>query len=185
MRDKKKRLYIVGLILLVAIGGLYYFMFGASNNGEILDNKPDSKKDTSVSAADKQLTGRHVQLTYRGIYLPFEQPAKEPDLESYQLKASTTYVKQIVVIVSKLPDGQLNQNSAYILRSNRTDLYKKRMVTVNGRPVEVWVSVDGQEQTAFIKRNDKVAMLVFAQRGGDVGELNAEVSNLLQSLTWR
>jgi hypothetical protein len=158
-------------------------MFSTTNNGKII-NKPAKNAANNEPAADKQLTGQHIKLSYRGTYLPFPQPANEPDLESYQLKASTAYIKQIGVIVSKLPDGQLSQNSAYNLRSNRPDLYKKRLVTVNDKPEEVWVSVDGQEQTAFIRHGGKLAMLVFVQRGGEVAELNAEVNDLLQSLTW-
>lgn len=175
--------YWAGLLLLVAAGAAYFFMFNSTNSGKI-NNKPAKKADNNAPVADKQLTGQHIQLSYRGTYLPFPQLASEPDLESYQLKASTNYIKQIGVIVSKLPDGQLTQNSAYNLRSNRTDLYRKRLVTVKDKPEEVWVSADGQEQTVFIRHNGKLAMLVFVQRGGDVAELNAEVNDLLQSLTW-
>lgn len=184
MKAKKKRILWVVTILLIVAGGLYYFMFGTSNEGVIIPQNA-SKAGKPLVSGPKQLNAQHIQLTYLGSYLQNQLPAKDIDLEIYKLSASTTYEKGITVIVSKLPAGGLSQNSGYMLRKSRPDMYVKRPATVSGRSVEVYVSVNGQEQTVFVTQNNKVAVLAFVQRGGDVSGLSTEVDTLLQTFAWR
>lgn len=181
---KKKRILGLLAVFVVATGALYYFMFGTSNEG-IIVTPNISKTGESLLNEPKRLATQHVTLEHNGIYALSQMPAKDIDIEIYKLTASTTYEKAITVIVSKLPAGQLSQNSGYMLRKSYPDKYIKRTVTVNGRAAEVFVSVDKQEQTVFITHNDKVAVLAFVQRGGDAIKLTKEVEGLLQTFAWR
>jgi hypothetical protein len=185
MSRKKKLIIISSAVLSVVAGFLFfYFMFGSSNQGIIKEPKYNPYAGEALAGADQQLTGQSFRLTHPGTYMQHQLPVTDTDIEIFQLKAGTIYHKEIMVIISRLPAGRLSQSSAYLLRSMRADLYTKRLVEVKGQQIEVYVSADGREQTAFVMRSDKMAVLAFTQHGGDRGKLTAEVDTLLQTLTW-
>jgi hypothetical protein len=178
-----KRNYIwgaAGLIVVIGLGaGVLWAVSG--NKGQILEAPA---RQATRAPAYKDFDGTYIAFRYKGTYQAQTLPAKDADLELAMLVAATNYDKRLAVAVSQLPGGNLNNNSAYLLRKSQPGLYTSRQLTVAGAPATVWVKADNQEQTVFIPHNDKVAMLSFTT-AGRFDDLNPEVAALLQTFHWK
>lgn len=176
---------MTGVIILVVViaGSLIILWLNSSNQGVIQQTTTPSAPKTEVTLKD--LDGKYIQLRYLSSYLVHQLPAKNNDLELYQLSAGTAYTKLLSISVSTLPGGNPDNNSAYVLRQARTDLYTKRSETFGTTTASVWTSTDKTEQTAFVVKGDKIAVLAFTQQAGDLDALTSEVNNVLQSFRWK
>lgn len=183
-RSKRRWVVLFLLVILVAVVALIFWWINSSNEA-VIDNRPAPAEKAQAAPAYKNLDGSFVALRYPGTYTVHKLSAKNNDLEVYQLIADTAYSKQLAISVSTLPGGDPANNSAYVLRQARPDLYTKRQASFGDMSATIWASTDGQEQTAFIINGDKIAVLAFTQQGGDTSGLAAEVNTLLQSFRWK
>lgn len=185
MRNVLKRLRLpiaVGFLAAVAVAG-----FGAwsqtSNKGEI--SQPGTSTSKIAQDGIAQFNGKFITFTYSTQYMVSQKEPSGGDLEIYQFDAAKPYPKKISVSVSDLPDGTLNSNSAYLLRTSHTDKFYQRNLSVNIPNAEVWSSTDGTKQTVFITRNGRAAVLAFTQDGGDKTLYNNEVDAIVGSFEWK
>lgn len=183
MRSKRK-LYVSGAIatfLLVVAVGSGILWASSSNQGQISAPSP---KNPVYAPANKDFNGAYMSFTYAGNYQAHQLPATDNDLENVMLSANPNYDKRLAVSVSKLSGGQLDTNSAYILRASQTAVYSSQKVPVTDGIATIWTKNDGLEQTVFIPHGDKVAVLSFSI-GGRVDNLTPEVTDLLASFRWK
>ena len=166
------------------LGVAAFFWLNSENTGQIQAPKP--KEAIEPAPEYKDYDGQFTSFRYLGKYTFQDLPAKGDDLEVKKFTANTVYDKNISFVVSKLPEGKLENNSSFLLRQARSDLYQKRQITYKGRPLNVWVKIDGTEQTVFITDTNRVAILAFTQdEGATIPELTPEVDNLIQSFEWK
>jgi hypothetical protein len=183
MLRKKKSLFIGVFVVILAIVGVWWWLT-ASNQGTVTQVSSPVAKKAAVPRY-KTLNGVNFTLRYLGIYAAKQLPASDNDLEIYQLTADTTYTKQLAVSVSRLPGGNLANNSAYLLRQSQTSTYTEQHLVAPAGTADVWFRQDGTEETAFLVRGEQVATLAFTQQGGTAAALQAEVQNVLNTFTWR
>lgn len=174
---------MVLVISLVLAAGGFIIWLQSDNSGEIRQASKEQKE--ALVSGTKQLDGQYIRFDYPATYLSRRIDERGTDLELYQLDANTAYTKKLAISVSDLPDGTLNSNSAYLLRKNRSDMYHQRKVEAGRLTVQVWVSNDATEQTAFITQAGRAAVLAFTQAGGDKDSLTAEVDTILKSFQWK
>ena len=181
MKLPKNKNIIIAVVLVVSIGA---FLYWANSDNEVQITQGPDRNSQRSAASSKDLDGKYVKFTYPGTYFVKSLEAKNNDLELYKLIADTVYEKQLVVAVSQLNDGELEDNSAYLLRKTRTDMYTKRTMVVADLSVEIWAKTDGREEAVFIRKDNRVATLVFTT-GINKGEaLRAEVDAVLRSFRW-
>ena len=174
--------FVVIATTIIVIIGLFWW-FSTANKGSI--GEAQQFKSINKKVGYNELNGKYIYLQYANNYFIQKLPATDNDLELYTISANTAYTKQLVVSVTKLPDNKLENNSAYMLRNTRTDLYTERVVETKTLKARVWTRNDNQEQTAILEKDSKVAVLSFVQQGGEPYKLNAEVNTLLRSFEWR
>lgn len=181
--SKKQRL-VLGLagLFLVTVAAIFFWI-NSTNTGSI--SEPNIPEQPASITGNKVLEGTTMRFSYPARYLSQTLAAQDVDIELYKLSADTAYTKHISVAVSRLPDGTLDSNSAYLLRANRPDMYKQRKLAEKRAGAEVWVSVDGTEQTVFVKQGSNVAVLAFVQDGGSPADLTDEVDAILKSFEWK
>lgn len=185
--SKKTKITIISVLGIALAAGAGFLWINSSNEGTI---KPANTADTQKTNPNstKNFDGKYMKFTYPSSYLSQTLKASDNDLELYRLSANTTYDKNLNASVSTLPQGRLDQNSAYLLRKTRTDLYKESQVPFNGGTASVWTRNDNQEVTAFIQQGNRVALLSFVQSGtyGDsVNDLPKEADPIIRSFAWK
>lgn len=177
-RLQQRRFVWFGVGLVILFGLLFYA--NSANKGRIVT--ADARPRT-VTPANKTYTGKYMSFVYPGTYRTEARPAQGVDLEVAMLSADTNYDKRLAVSVSDLPGGLLDNNSAYKLRSTYTNLYASRALNTPGGAATVWVKRDNSEQTAFIQKGNRVAVLSFTTANTSE-DLTAEVNALLGSFKW-
>lgn len=180
----KPRIIILGVISFAMLGaGVGYYWVTSDNQGAIYTKEPEVLRQEMVS--DQVLEGLTMRLMHKGSYTPYSLPVADNDIEIYKLSATTGYTNDFVISVSKLANGQLDSNSAYILRTTRTDMYEQQQATYPVGEVTLFKKLDQDEVAAFIKQSDKVAILSFTQAGTAAGDLMTEVDAVLKSFAWK
>lgn len=183
-RLRSKKVVAGSLLLGIAAILLIIWWLNSSNQGSIKNGSasPEAAKEI---AGDKVLDTANIRLTYKGAYIAQQLPAKDNDIELYKLTADTNYKKDFVVAVSNLPQGSLDQNSGYLLRKTRTDLYSQFNIAYVGGTASAWARSDGQEITVFIQKGAKVAVLAFVQANPTAQNLRQEVEAAVHSFAWK
>lgn len=165
------------LVIIIAVGLWFITWSKAANEGTI---SAPITKNIPVTYTDKSLSGTYVGFSYSGKYTIRDEVAKDMDIERHTLTADTRYDKRILVSVS---NGQLSTNGAYIFRQHAPNQYASRNVPAGNGTAEVWVKKDGTEQTAFIVKGDKVAMISFVTANTSE-DLTSETNALLTTFKW-
>jgi uncharacterized protein YxeA len=182
-KPSKKKLAILTAVVISAFIGVFFWL-NSENSGEI--RLVSTNEAVSVTPEYKNYDSQNVSFEYLGKYTFQDLPATAGDKEVKKFTANTVYDKNISFIVSDLPGGKLENNSAYILRNTRTDLYKKRTVKYNGQDLTVWVNNNQKEQTVFITKGNQVAIFAFTQDLGDtIPDMTPEVDRLISSFEWK
>jgi hypothetical protein len=180
---RKKKLAVVVFVIVGVTAGIYFWL-NSENSGEI--RTPSASEAPAAIPQYKNYDSENVRFEYLGKYTFQDLPATAGDKEVKKFTANTVYDKNISFIVSDLPGGKLENNSAYILRNTRTDLYKKRTLKYNGQDLTVWVNNNQKEQTVFITKGNQVAIFAFTQDLGDtIPDMTPEVDRLISSFEWK
>jgi hypothetical protein len=178
--DRKKTVTLVIVSLVLLLAAAFYYSISRPNQGKII-NTPESQR---AVPADRTLHGIYMTINYSGSYNAQRLAAKDNDLELYMLTANTNYDKRIAVSVSKLQEGNLVTNSAYNLRKTHTELYSNRTKPVDGGTASIWTKTDGSEETVFIPKGTRVAVLSFTTNSS-LNELQTEVDKVLNTFKWK
>jgi hypothetical protein len=179
---KRKKVILTIVVIVVSVAMLFFLWLQSGNKGSIKQNGTHTVQ--AINKDNKILDTKLMRFEYPYNYNARETQTTDVDLEMHQLDATTAYEKKISASVSVLPDGTLNSNSAYLLRKSRADLYRKRL-DASSLAAEIWVSYDNKEQTVFIKKSNRVAVISFIQNGGDYNNLTKEVDALIESFKWK
>lgn len=181
MSGRTKASIIIAAVVLIA-GAVVFFWAGSSNQGTVYETAP---RAASSEPATNLFDGTYIAFEYSSRYDVERLPAGGDDLELYRLSANTNFDKRLAVAVSRLPGGQLQQNSAYVLRSTATSDYASQEVTLaDGSVATVFTKMDNLERTAFIKKGERVAVLAFTTTG-NLDNLEPEVDAVLQTFRWK
>jgi len=180
-KRRQKSIAAAAVLLLLMVGAVGFWSL-SGNDATISNQTPATA--TKRGPAYQTYDGQYMSFEYPSIYTASKLPAKDNDLELVMLTADTTYQKQLAVALSTLPDGKLDSNSAYKLRSTQTENYHLQKITVDGAAAEQADRLDGTEVTVFIPRAGKVAVLAFSETGG-LDSLQPEVAKLLTSYHWK
>lgn len=173
---------VIGVVALASLAGIVVWT-QSSNTGDI--NQTATQIEQNPTEKIEQINGQYISFEYSSQYVPRERQNKSDDLEYHELDADKPYPKKISISVSKLPDGTLNSNSAYLLRKSFTEDYRERELATPILNTEIWSSMDGTKQTVFITKNDLVAVFAFTQDGGDKVAYNNEVDAIINSFKWK
>lgn len=174
----KKRLLVSIIVVIIATICILWFL--TSSNQGTVSQAPAPGPQKAAVPTYKELRGANFRLRYLGMYTIKQLSASDNDLEIYQLTADTTYTKQLAIAVSRLPGGDLANNSAYLLRQSQPGTYTEQKIGA----ADVWLRRDGTEETAFLVHGERVATLAFTQQGSTTAALQTEVHNVLDSFTW-
>lgn len=184
MKLSRRTLIVISVVitaLLVVFSG--YRLLFTTNKGAISQNSAPALEQDLTS--DKVLEGKTMRLTHKGSYTPQSLPTSDGDIEIYKLSAKSGNASDFIISVSTLPDGTLSSNSAYILRTARTDFYEKRVAEYPAGQVQLFLSRNDHEIVAFLQRDDKVAVLSFVQADTLTQKLMPAVDWVLKSFTWK
>lgn len=179
---RRKWIYLLATVVVIGLAILIFQLTNnAGNKGSITAAK--AKDTTQAKTSFKLFSGRYVKFEYSSRYAPQTLPAKDLDLELYMFTADTIYDKRLAVSVSQLPEGQLTQSSAYMLRSTDTAAYSLTNQKVDGLNSVIATKSDGSEKTAFIPNGQKIAILSFVTANTS-DDINNELQRALSTFQW-
>ncbi|MDL2342512.1 MAG: hypothetical protein QFB87_05560 [Patescibacteria group bacterium] len=169
---------LTGLLLVLLMGTVLWSV--SDNQGKVAASKGNTVQHLP---AYKDFDGNNIAFKYKSNYGIHQMDAKDEDLELYMFTADPNFDKRLAVSVSR-SDGSYQSNSGYLLRQSQPFVYTKSEITVANVPAVKWIKNNGQEETVYIPRNDKIAVLAFVTTG-DTETLDSEVTDLLSTFHWK
>ena len=178
--SRRRKTLITVLVALLLLGLVAIRWFSSSSQASITSN-PSAQDQAAVP--DKTFRDNYISFQYSGSYVAGQMAFQPHDLDVMMLRSDSPIDKQLAVSVT---EGDATQSSGYILRKSAPETYSAQQLTVDGGPATIWIKNDNTEQSVYIQRGDKFALLSFSL-GGTVtsDQLTPEVQQLLQTFRWQ
>lgn len=132
---------------------------------------------------------------FDGKYLSFARPityelrtpkqAGSNSLESNTFISSGMVSKVLLVTVTSLPSGRLEDDPSYSMRTLNSDRYKIREIKVKGEKVMIAADATEHQQTAFWPHGGKLLTFTLTGLSTDTAAVSEEYEKMLQSVAWR
>ncbi|HEY2003917.1 MAG TPA: hypothetical protein VGH44_02270 [Candidatus Saccharimonadia bacterium] len=178
---------VVGAVFGFCIVFLLNFVNGAVSAG------PDQSKVLGEAKASIAPSSS-VLPSIKGLHISFSYPQTFSDsrpvrdikagLEGYVLLQHDGSGAQIAVTVSKLPSGQLQDDSGYLWRTAVSKDYEPASPTkVLGEPAEIMVKKDGSEHTLYWAHAGMLVTVAVTSTSG--GDLAGYLRTVQDSLWWQ
>ena len=130
---------------------------------------------------------RYISFAYPKNYRLEKGDTSEVILESHRLVASGRTIgasRTIAITVFNLPDGRLENNSAYKIRHDNPNLYEVRSESINANLVIFFKNKNDAATVAFMQQGGKLATIGFS---GAIrsDEAEAEYRYVISSWQWQ
>ncbi len=174
------KLISVAIVAVIIVGGLVWWS-RSSTSGTVTIRRPAT---LDAAALGKTLDGTNFSLKYPNSYAKRVLPAKDNDIELYELRANTVYDKRLAVEITHLPTAVLTDDGSYNFRKVHPEDYQERLLNTQAGDAHIMIKSDGKEQTAFMIHNGKLATLAFVTDGA-ADQLTSEVDQVVASVRWK
>lgn len=180
---------VVFAIVLLALGGSVYgaqrFMSGPAV-GNSISSLPSATKSTPIEL--EQFDGTLFSFVHPMSYIEqvTKPAANATSLESRTFISSGMVSKVLVVTVSKLPSGKLEDDSSYAMRQQNPDKYKLQSTVIKNEKVMLATNSDGQQyqQTAFWPHGDKLLTFTMTGTASNIPAMTAEYQDMIGTISW-
>lgn len=181
------------LIVVLAFGGAVGYTGYATRAkmtepaiGTVIYSLPATTKPSEPEL--KQIDAKYVSFVVPMTYL--EQAAVAPenpnDLESKTLVATSMSSKVLIINLSKLPSGSLDEDPSYSMRKQNPEKYKIKTVVLKNEKAAVSTSNDSQQfvQTLFWAHEGKLLTFTMNGMAADVESMKREFQAMIESVNW-
>jgi hypothetical protein len=162
-------LLIISFLLMIVVTILITY-FGQPNKAVIVKS---SQQDNGKLELNKGVT------TLKGMYFTMEYQASLNSvtditsqdvnaIEAFRIARSSVEDRRIMIVTIKhLPQGGIEEESAYKFRSIQPATYKATTETFNAMTIKMMSRSDNSEVVAFIAYKDKLAVIAYTAGASD------------------
>jgi hypothetical protein len=182
-----KKSALIFLVFLCAAACLLFFKTLSGPAEGIIDNRANlTPNPAPQTPKDIPVRGKYVNFTYLDSFraLPVSKPSSS-QLESFDYVTKHSPFWELVVGVSSLPSGNLNDDGSYNMRSSAGVRYKLEHWDIKGVLVPVFSdTTENYSKVAFLAHSGKLLSLALSGSGDKVS-MQAEQMRVLNSLEWQ
>lgn len=186
-----KRLIVV-LLAVVVVAGLIGAAGAAAKilrqpvQGTVLVTVPVQPVQDAAATSSQTHAGKYVSYTYPASYeLQKLKPEQRAGLDNQILRASTPSTSLLLVTVSDLPSGRLEDDPSYLLRKSQPDAFTLKPITVQGEAAVLAESRREQSRIVFWPHGGKLLLVSLTGVYKDPQTTDAAVRQLVDSVSWK
>lgn len=187
---KKFKTGTVILLVIAVIVGLILFMMNRLNqpaNGTII--QANTTELTTPQPSVRTLDSKYFTAQYSGRYQLLPSTEASASLQYWTLvahqQAGGNIQRKLSIIVAKLPEGGVKEDSAYKLYDAHPELYQLTQVTYSGETVFAAKRSDPTFQQTVLWPHGEYLLTVTLTAATETDTANDEFQSLLTSLRWR
>jgi hypothetical protein len=190
-RKRKLLKILAAVIVLFIIGRIIDNQLNKPAQGTVIDEQPTSQANlanNSFNLSPASVSGQYASFSYPKVMTklaPSGLSGSEVATYSYKYKDIETWILAIEIL--KVPSGNLNDNSAWMLRKDNPSIYQETDNTINGQAVMIMTdtSASGFAKVAFLINGEYQAMIALT--GDDPSgttNLGAVFNQVVGSWSW-
>ncbi|HVX58564.1 MAG TPA: hypothetical protein VG964_02395 [Candidatus Saccharimonadales bacterium] len=181
---KDKSAWIFTILLIIAAIAVFHIARSFKQPRPAQHNIGSISTGTSAKSAHHD--GRYVSFDYPSNYKLEPPDPQSGDLENFSLTTLSAPIDSISISVTRLPSGNLNDASAYSIRTQDPNRYSLSSVTAGAHNYPVFTDSSGGYQKTAFALNDKTLVTVSLSSVGGEREqlLDSDLETVLAHLTW-
>jgi len=190
-RQSKHLRGLAALLTVAAIGAgaatyLLRTMAGPAAGIVIASSRKPADETASKAPGYYELDGDYLSFSYANSFTVQPAQAASPaQLQQNRLLSTSGGTKSLVVTVTGLPSGLLDDEPSYRLRFMNPQTYKLQPQTIQGERVIVASRLDGFEEVAFWPHAGKLATIALSGTATNRATAEATYSRILHSVEWQ
>jgi hypothetical protein len=189
-RRRGRKLYIIGLILLLAVGasGFIWHNLKAPSEGQVALTNPDNSPHPKVSEY-QTLETQYYSLNYSGSYT--QQPTDLPPagiidhkVLSYPI-ADLSDSSTITVDIKAAPDGGITLDSTYDYYLKHQSQFSLSNKFYHSEAVDIARNKKGMPETTAMWLHGSFLMIIKLTTPSLHQDIDSELTDILASVQWR
>ncbi len=188
--SRKKVKLSVGLLLLIcAVIGLtaaVLHIMRQPANGDVIKTNPTEL--TTPQPSVRTLDSKYFSTQYSGRYQLLPSTNASASLQSWTLvahqEAGVGIQRKLSIVITKLPDGGVKEDSAYKLYAAHPELYQLSQAVYANDSVFVAKRTDTSYQQNILWPHDGYLLTVSLTSASQTDLADSELQSLLTALRW-
>lgn len=169
---------------IVVAGWLLFRSYNKPAEGTVTNQVPKPVAPTEYEVQDGQAVSFHYEKGYQAKSVQTSKIYSEQYVFS-KVDPSTASSRSLSVSVRPLTTTTLADEAGYKLRKDNPSTYKPSIQHISGEKVDVFTKTnEGNEQTAFWVHKGKLLSMSLSSTYTSASSLQAELTNILQSVVW-